>query len=112
MERKVTAYHVIFLILLVALLLVGNSLYTKLINEQMFLSRNKESVPVEKKSLDSTKQPKNFEVESKLESKKEEGGYVIETYREYEIYKDENGKVVETVPTANFNYLRYKMKKS
>lgn len=34
-------------------------------------------------------------------------GDVVETYREYEIYKDENGNVVKRVPTSNYNYLRF-----
>jgi hypothetical protein len=35
-------------------------------------------------------------------------GYIVETYREYEIYKDQDGNIIKQVPTSNFNYLRYK----
>lgn len=52
----------------------------------------------------------NFDLEQKLVEKKTVKGYVIETYREYEIYKDAKGQVLKSVPTANYNYLRYKSK--
>lgn len=32
---------------------------------------------------------------------------VVEKYQEYEIYMDEKGNVIKTVPTSNFNYIRY-----
>jgi hypothetical protein len=43
-----------------------------------------------------------------LEEKKQVDGYTIETYREYEIYTDETGKIIKQVPTSNFEYLKYK----
>ena len=42
-----------------------------------------------------------------LESKSEIDGVIVETYQEYEIYKDENGQVIKKVPTSHFDYLRY-----
>lgn len=35
-------------------------------------------------------------------------GYILETYREFEIHKDRGGNVIKSVPTSNFDYLRYK----
>jgi hypothetical protein len=43
-----------------------------------------------------------------LEEKNEVDGYIIETYREYEIYIDENGSVIKQIPTSNFEYIKYK----
>ncbi|WP_025845404.1 hypothetical protein [Paenibacillus ehimensis] len=43
----------------------------------------------------------------KLADRYQDGSYLVEAYREYEIYKDRNGKTVKTVPTENFNYIRY-----
>ena len=43
-----------------------------------------------------------------LESRSEVDDDIVETYREYEIYKDENGQVVKKVPTSKYEYLRYK----
>lgn len=51
--------------------------------------------------------PSNGTLEFILEEVKEEGNYIIEVYREYEIYKDENGNIIERIPTSNYNYLRY-----
>ena len=39
---------------------------------------------------------------------KEVDGYIVETYREYEIYKDKDVNILNQVPTSNFNYLKYK----
>ena len=48
------------------------------------------------------------ELEYKLEDTTVEDGVVLETYREYEIYKNRAGEVVKNVPTSNREYLRYK----
>lgn len=48
-----------------------------------------------------------WELEMVLEGTKIVDGTKVETYREYEIYKDENGHIVKRVPTSNYNYLRY-----
>jgi len=46
--------------------------------------------------------------EYRLDKTEEHDGYIVETYREYEIYKNEKGKIVKTIPTENYNYIRYK----
>ncbi|KKI90779.1 hypothetical protein WQ54_18695 [Bacillus sp. SA1-12] len=58
---------------------------------------------------DSDKQsPKIPTLETRLVDRTEEDGYIIEVYREYEIYKDEKGNIIDTVATDNYQYLRYK----
>jgi hypothetical protein len=47
-------------------------------------------------------------LEYRLEEMKEVDGYIVETYREYEVHEDEDGNVVIRIPTSNYNYLRYK----
>jgi hypothetical protein len=47
-------------------------------------------------------------LEMYLESQEKIDGEIVETYREYEVYYDENGEVVKEVPTSNFDYIRYK----
>ena len=42
-----------------------------------------------------------------LESKTKKDGYIVETYREYEFYRDKNGQVIKKIPTSNENTLRY-----
>lgn len=49
----------------------------------------------------------NYSLEMVLEGKSKEDGYIVETYREYEFYRDENGQVIKKVPTSNFSTLRY-----
>lgn len=49
----------------------------------------------------------DFVLEKILEDTSEVDGYVVETYREYEIYQDKNGQVINKVPTSNFDYIRY-----
>jgi len=46
--------------------------------------------------------------EYRLDKTEEHDGYIVETYREYEIFKNEKGKIVKTIPTENYNYIRYK----
>lgn len=48
------------------------------------------------------------ELENRLVDMYQEDGYSIEVYQEYEVYKDEQGNVIERVPTENYDYLRYK----
>lgn len=50
-----------------------------------------------------------LELENVFVSDEEVDGYMVETYREYEVYKDKNGEVIKTVPTANYDYIRYKI---
>ncbi|MGM7719313.1 hypothetical protein [Metabacillus sp. Hm71] len=47
-------------------------------------------------------------LETKLVDITMEDGYVVEVYREYEVYKDEEGNIIDTVATDNYQYLRYK----
>jgi len=48
-------------------------------------------------------------LEYHLEDREQVDGYIVETYREYEIYENENGVVVEREPTSNYDYLRYQL---
>jgi hypothetical protein len=47
-------------------------------------------------------------LEDKLVDTKLVDGYTVETYQEFEIYKDKNGNIEKVVPTSHFDYLRYK----
>ncbi|MTH54354.1 hypothetical protein GKZ89_13160 [Bacillus mangrovi] len=53
-----------------------------------------------------------FQLESRLVGTKQiqDKGvpYKVETYREYEIYKDASGQIIKELPTENFSYLRYR----
>lgn len=70
-------------------------------------------VPEEEESASATVTEKDelqeiFELENRLVDLKQEDGYSVEVYREYEIYKDMQGNVIDRVPTENYHYLRYK----
>ncbi|WP_085992677.1 hypothetical protein [Oceanobacillus senegalensis] len=52
--------------------------------------------------------PTYSSLEYVLVSTRVEDGYMIEKYREYEIYEDENGVVVKREPTSNYEFIRYK----
>ncbi|WP_226670081.1 hypothetical protein [Metabacillus litoralis] len=55
------------------------------------------------------KQVESFlELESKFVELREEDGYTVEVYQEFEVYKDKEGNLVESIPTTNYHYLRYK----
>jgi hypothetical protein len=46
-------------------------------------------------------------LELKLEKTELVDGYIIETYREYEIYNNEAGEVIKSIPTNHYEYLKY-----
>ncbi|MBM7692733.1 hypothetical protein JOC77_002164 [Peribacillus deserti] len=47
-------------------------------------------------------------LESKLVDTREENGYIVEKYQEFEVFTDKSGKVIKSIPTAKIEYLRYK----
>jgi len=47
------------------------------------------------------------DLEYKLDETKEVDGFIVEVYREYEIYKNRQGEVVKTVATDNTEYIHY-----
>ncbi|MED4351935.1 hypothetical protein P9265_06235 [Schinkia azotoformans] len=47
-------------------------------------------------------------LEYRFQKRKEIDGYFVETYREYEVFEDAQGNIVKTVPTSNYDYIRYK----
>ncbi|MBN9653529.1 hypothetical protein J0K78_04550 [Halobacillus sp. GSS1] len=49
----------------------------------------------------------NLELELVYEGTKVVDGTKVEAYREYEVYKDRDGKVVNRIPTTHYNYLKY-----
>jgi hypothetical protein len=56
----------------------------------------------------STPQPsEDMVLEWRLVDTFNDGNWRVEKYREFEKHLDDKGKVVQEVPTSNFNYLRY-----
>lgn len=50
----------------------------------------------------------NFpDTQEKLVKIEKQGGYTIETYQEYEVYKDKNGNIEKEVPTSVYDELKY-----
>ncbi|KAB2330622.1 hypothetical protein [Bacillus mesophilum] len=49
------------------------------------------------------------ELELRYESETIEEGYLVETHRQYEIYRDQNNQVVKSIPTDHIEYIKYKM---
>jgi hypothetical protein len=47
------------------------------------------------------------DTEEKLVKKEKQNGYIVETYREYEVYKDAEGTVTKEVPTSEYDELKY-----
>lgn len=46
-------------------------------------------------------------LEERFVGTEEVDGYTVETYQEFEVYKDKEGNIQKVVPTSNFNYIRY-----
>jgi hypothetical protein len=47
------------------------------------------------------------DTEEKLVKKEKQNGYIVETYREYEVYKNAEGNVTKEVPTSQYDELKY-----
>ncbi|MCM2532573.1 hypothetical protein NDK43_09480 [Neobacillus pocheonensis] len=43
----------------------------------------------------------------KLKKREKVDGFIVETYQEYEVYMDKNGKVKKSVPTSKTDTLKY-----
>lgn len=46
-------------------------------------------------------------LEQKLESVEKKGGYIVETYQEYEVYYDEKGNIIKSEPTSKTETVKY-----
>lgn len=46
-------------------------------------------------------------LELKLDKTELMDGYIVESYREYEVYRNEAGTVLKSVPTNHYEYLKY-----
>lgn len=51
-------------------------------------------------------------VELELVDTYEKDGYMVEKYRKYEIYRNDDGVIVNKEPTSNYEFLRYKIDES
>ena len=49
----------------------------------------------------------DYTLEMIFEERMIEGDYIIEEYREYEVSRDKNGEIIKSVPTSNYDYIRY-----
>ena len=49
----------------------------------------------------------DYTLEMIFEERMIEGDYIIEEYREYEVFRDENGDILKSIPTSNYDYIRY-----
>ncbi|MFY4774502.1 hypothetical protein [Metabacillus sp. RGM 3146] len=74
------------------------------------LSDEQDAVPVFNYSSEKEEVPKQTysSLDERLVNTSEADGYIVEKYQEFEVYKDSKGNVVKSVPTSNYNYLRYK----
>jgi len=52
--------------------------------------------------------PNLVELEMKLIDQQERNGYIIETFREFEVKRNKEGKVIESVPTAKVEIIKYR----
>lgn len=66
-----------------------------------------ESIPVGGTIETDEVQDENMTLEKELISKDIIDGYIVETYQEFEVYRDQKGKIMRSVPTSNYDYLKY-----
>ncbi|WML44822.1 hypothetical protein [Neobacillus sp. PS3-40] len=101
MKNQFSAFLILFF-------LIGFMAY--LDSPYSFLNRDysySPSEPVIAKPMDQTPFTDKPDIEERLENREKVDGYIVETYREYEIYKDQNGEVTKSVPTSKMDQLKY-----
>lgn len=113
MKKRVKISPIFFLLMLmVPTLYLESSYLESLYNTDSLLIGQEsvnDSVPAMAKSKEQKKESLFFEVDERLINEEVIDGYLVETYREYELYKDQSGKVLKVIPTSNYNYIRYKI---
>ncbi|XJZ25761.1 hypothetical protein ACF5W4_10090 [Bacillota bacterium Lsc_1132] len=100
---KAKASAVFFLVLTLGFMAYLDSPYS-------FLNRNytySASKPVSAAAVSQIPSTAVPEMVEKLEKRTKGNGYIVETYREYEVYKNSNGEVTKSVPTSTTDTLKY-----
>jgi hypothetical protein len=62
-----------------------------------------------KEKNDAPKKNWILQLDQRMVKQERVDGYLVETYREYEMYKDRKGNVKDEIPTSNYDYIRYKI---
>ncbi|WP_400242570.1 hypothetical protein AB3U99_16100 [Niallia sp. JL1B1071] len=100
--KKISFILVIVLLALIAYIETPTAGINK--NQVLFYSSTNEDQEVSSNTDEIFGAP---ELEYKLEETKEEDGFIVEVYREYEIYKNRQGDIVKTVATDNTEFIHY-----
>jgi hypothetical protein len=94
---------IFFFSIILGIMAYLDSPYSFINNNYSYLA----SQPVIAKPLEKPTSENLPVIEKVLDSTEKESGYIIETYREYEVYKDKNGKVVKKEPTSKMDILKF-----
>ena len=71
------------------------------------VTSDSDMVEVERNSGENEEFISDYTLEMIFEERMIEGDYIIEEYREYEVFRDENGGILKSIPTSNYDYIRY-----
>lgn len=96
------------IVLFILLIIICLSAY--LDSPYSFLNKNlyyTATEPTTVPALNTVEPADNNDTEEKLFKSKKSGGYIVETYREYEIFKDAQGNVTKEEPTSHYDVLKY-----
>ena len=110
MNHKYNFFLIAFLLILFIVASSFDFSSRKLLEEKTSLTAlEPDSTPVAAEPTTQNKfiQSKNFKLEEELVNREEVDDYIVETYREYEVYTDSQGNVKERIPTSNYSYIRY-----
>jgi hypothetical protein len=102
MKRK-TLISVFFVVILLGFSAYLDSPYSFL-NKDYAYSNDQPAAAIPAAVEPSTNVP---ETEERLVKRKKDDGYIIETYEEYEVYKDKDGHILKSEPTGQTDTLKY-----
>ncbi|MEH7120978.1 hypothetical protein V7128_26750 [Neobacillus vireti] len=102
MKRK-TYISVFFVVILLGFSAYLDSPYSFL-NKDYAFSNDQPAAAIPAAVEPSTDAP---ETEERLVKREKQGGYILETYEEYEVYKDKNRHILKSEPTGQTDTLKY-----
>lgn len=98
-----TFRNYLFLFLLIVLMAYLDSPYS-ILNKGYVYTKDQ---PASAQPVSIDKPTELPEIEERLEDVVRENGYIVETYQEYEVYRDQDGTITKEEPTDKTETLKY-----
>ncbi|RFU60841.1 hypothetical protein [Bacillus sp. V59.32b] len=116
MKNKIKIYPLLLLAIVLVPVAYFESEYVKTLydTEPLLLGQasganNETTMAIPEEKEETSEENLTLQLDQRLVDREEVDGYLVETYREYELYEDQAGNVKKVIPTSNYDYIRYKL---